>query len=153
MSVRVRYAPSPTGLQHIGGVRTALFNYFYAKAQGGDFLLRVEDTDRERSSDDALEDLYQTLNWLGIKWDEGPLVGGSYGPYVQSERFNLYQEYAQKLIDNDMAYYCYCTPERLDKVRKEQKESKSSTQGYDRHCSNLTPSKERNMRKTELNLL
>lgn len=139
MSVRVRYAPSPTGLQHIGGVRTALFNYFYAKAQGGDFLLRVEDTDRERSSDDALEDLYQTLNWLGIKWDEGPLVGGSYGPYIQSERFNLYQEYAQKLIDSDMAYYCYCTSERLDKVRKEQKESKSSTQGYDRHCSNLTP--------------
>ena len=138
MSVRVRYAPSPTGLQHIGGVRTALFNYFYAKSQGGKFLLRVEDTDRERYSEESLEDLYQTLNWLDVKWDEGPLVGGDFGPYIQSERFELYQKYAQELIDNDMAYYCYCTPQRLDEVRKQQKASKSSTQGYDRHCSNLS---------------
>jgi glutamyl-tRNA synthetase len=138
MSVRVRYAPSPTGLQHIGGVRTALFNYFYAKAQGGDFLLRVEDTDRERYSEESLDDLYQTLNWLDVKWDEGPIVGGPYGPYIQSERFELYQKYAKMLVEKDMAYYCYCTPERLERVRKEQKESKSSVQGYDRHCSNLT---------------
>ncbi len=138
MSVRVRYAPSPTGLQHIGGVRTALFNYFYAKSQGGDFLLRVEDTDRERYSEESLDDLYQTLNWLDVKWDEGPIVGGQYGPYIQSERFDLYQKYAKMLVENDMAYYCYCTPERLEKVREEQKANKSSTQGYDRHCSNLS---------------
>ena len=104
MSVRVRYAPSPTGLQHIGGVRTALFNYFYAKSQGGDFLLRVEDTDRERYSEESLDDLYQTLNWLDVKWDEGPVVGGQYGPYIKSERFNLYQKIAKMLVDNDMAY-------------------------------------------------
>ncbi len=138
MSVRVRYAPSPTGLQHIGGVRTALFNYFYAKAQGGQFLLRVEDTDRERYSDESLDDLYQTLQWLDVKWDEGPVVGGEYGPYIQSERFELYQKYAQMLVEKDMAYYCYCTPERLDKVRQEQKANKSSVQGYDRHCANLS---------------
>jgi glutamyl-tRNA synthetase len=138
MSVRVRYAPSPTGLQHIGGVRTALFNYFFAKAQGGKFLLRVEDTDRERYSDESLDDLYQTLKWLNIEWDEGPVVGGEYAPYIQSERFDLYQKYAKMLVEKDMAYYCYCTPERLEKVREEQKAKKSSTQGYDRHCSHLT---------------
>ena len=90
--VRVRYAPSPTGLQHIGGVRTALFNYFFARSQGGKFILRIEDTDRERYSDESLDDLYSTLEWLGVKWDEGPVVGGPYGPYVQSERTELYRE-------------------------------------------------------------
>ena len=99
MDVRVRYAPSPTGLQHIGGVRTALFNYFFAKASGGKFILRVEDTDRERYSDESLEDLYSTLEWLGIKWDEGPVVGGPYGPYIQSERFDIYKKYAEQLVD------------------------------------------------------
>ncbi|HDQ14218.1 MAG TPA: glutamate--tRNA ligase, partial [Sediminispirochaeta sp.] len=84
MSVRVRYAPSPTGLQHIGGVRTALFNYFFARSQGGSFILRVEDTDRERYREEALQDLYDTFRWLGIQWDEGPDKGGPYGPYVQS---------------------------------------------------------------------
>ena len=130
MDVRVRYAPSPTGLQHIGGVRTALFNYFFARAQGGKFILRIEDTDQERYSDEALDDLYETLAWLGITWDEGPIVGGPNGPYVQSERFALYKEYAEKLVADGKAYYCYCTPERLDAVRAEQ-------QGYDRHCRNL----------------
>jgi len=139
MEVRVRYAPSPTGLQHIGGVRTALFNYFFARSQGGKFILRVEDTDQERYSDESLQDLYDTLEWLGIKWDEGPVVGGPYGPYIQSERFDIYQKYAKQLVDQGMAYYCYCTPERLEAVRKEQKDSKSSMQGYDRHCRNLTP--------------
>ncbi|NMA22402.1 MAG: glutamate--tRNA ligase [Spirochaetales bacterium] len=138
MQTRVRYAPSPTGLQHIGGVRTALFNYFFARSQGGKFLLRIEDTDQERYSEEALEDLYETLSWLGVTWDEGPIVGGPYGPYVQSERFALYQEYAQKLVADDKAYYCYCTPERLDEVRKKQAEAKSEQQGYDRHCRNLT---------------
>lgn len=139
MKVRVRYAPSPTGLQHIGGVRTALFNYFFAKANGGDFILRVEDTDRERYSDESLQDLYDTLNWLGIKWDEGPVVGGDYGPYIQSERYELYRKYAKQLVDQGMAYYCYCSAERLEKVREEQIKSKSRRQGYDGHCRNLTP--------------
>jgi len=138
MDVRVRYAPSPTGLQHIGGVRTALFNYFFARAQRGKFILRIEDTDQERYSDEALEDLYETLSWLGVAWDEGPVVGGPYGPYVQSERFALYKEYAEKLVADGKAYYCYCTPERLDAVRAEQQAKKSEQQGYDRHCRNLT---------------
>ena len=138
MEVKVRYAPSPTGLQHIGGVRTALFNYFFAKSQGGKFILRVEDTDQERYSDEALHDLYETLEWLNVKWDEGPIVGGPNGPYVQSERFDLYQKYAKQLIDNDQAYYCYCSEDRVNKIREEQVASKSSYQGYDRHCRNLT---------------
>lgn len=138
MSVRVRYAPSPTGMQHIGGVRTALFNYFFARANGGTFILRVEDTDRERSTDEALQDLYETLRWLGVEWDEGPVAGGPYGPYVQSERFALYKEYAQRLVDDGKAYRCYCTPERLEQVRERQVAEKSKQQGYDRHCRNLT---------------
>ncbi len=138
MEVRVRYAPSPTGLQHIGGIRTALFNYFFAKSMGGKFILRVEDTDRERYTEESLQDLYDTLSWLGIKWDEGPVVGGPYGPYVQSERFDIYKEYAEKLVRDGKAYYCYCSPERLEKLREEQVKSKSQYQGYDRHCASLT---------------
>lgn len=138
MSVRVRYAPSPTGLQHIGGVRTALFNYFFARAMGGKFLLRIEDTDQERFNEESLQDLYDTLNWLGIAWDEGPDKDGGFGPYVQSERFEIYREYTEKLIDSGFAYKCFCTSERLDNLRAEQKKSKSKVQGYDRHCSNLS---------------
>lgn len=138
MEVRVRYAPSPTGLQHIGGVRTALYNYFFARSQGGKFILRIEDTDRERYSDESLQDLYDTLDWLGIKWDEGPVVGGPCGPYIQSERLELYQKYAKQLVDEGKAYYCYCTPERLEALRQEQAASKSRYQGYDRHCANLS---------------
>ncbi len=137
MKVRVRYAPSPTGLQHIGGIRTALFNYFFARSKGGEFILRVEDTDRERYSEEALQDLYDTLEWLGIQWDEGPVVGGPCGPYVQSERFDLYREYAEKLLEEGKAYRCFCTPERLDALRQEQKKEKKSF-GYDRHCRNLS---------------
>ena len=139
MSVRVRYAPSPTGLQHIGGVRTALFNYFFARSEGGTFILRVEDTDRERYSEEGLKDLYDTFAWLGIHWDEGPDKGGEYGPYVQSERVELYREYARKLVEADQAYPCYCSPERLESVRQEQQKAKSKHQGYDRHCRDLTP--------------
>ena len=138
MNVRVRYAPSPTGLQHIGGVRTALFNYFFAKSNGGSFILRVEDTDRERYSDESLQDLYDTLDWLGVKWDEGPVVGGPCGPYIQSERFAIYQEYAKKLVDMGKAYYCYCSAERLEALRQKQIEEKSPVQGYDGHCRDLT---------------
>jgi glutamyl-tRNA synthetase len=138
MSVRVRYAPSPTGMQHIGGIRTALFNYFFAKVHNGSFILRVEDTDQERSTPEALQDLYDTLAWLGVRWDEGPQVGGPYGPYVQSERIDLYRKYAEQLIAEGKAYRCYCTAERLDTVRKEQIARKDKQQGYDRHCRNLS---------------
>lgn len=140
MSVRVRYAPSPTGLQHIGGVRTALFNYFFARAMGGKFILRIEDTDQERYSDDALQDLFDTLDWLGIDWDEGPQRGGSLGPYIQSARTALYQSYAEKLIADGNAYKCFCTSERLDALREDQQAKKSKQQGYDRHCRNLSES-------------
>ncbi len=138
MSVRVRYAPSPTGLQHIGGVRTALFNYFFARSEGGTFILRIEDTDRTRYSEEALRDLYDTFEWLGIHWDEGPDRGGDYGPYVQSERFSLYREYAEKLVSGGQAYPCYCSAERLEAVRQEQQKAKSKHQGYDRHCRELS---------------
>ncbi len=146
MDVRVRYAPSPTGLQHIGGVRTALFNYLFARANGGRFILRVEDTDRERFSEEALEDLYDTLGWLGIKWDEGPDIGGEYAPYVQSARVEMYREYAEKLIQKGDAYYCFCTPERLDGLRKKQRKEKLSI-GYDRHCSGLSMDEALSLRK------
>jgi len=137
MDVRVRYAPSPTGLQHIGGVRTALFNYFFARSMGGKFILRVEDTDRERFSEESLKDLYDTLEWLGIKWDEGPEKGGDFGPYVQSERSELYKKYANQLVDEGKAYHCFCTSERLTELREVQKKEKKNY-GYDRHCRDLS---------------
>lgn len=118
MSVRVRYAPSPTGLQHIGGVRTALFNYFFARANGGSFVLRVEDTDRERYDERSLQDIYDTFSWLDIRWDEGPDVGGEYGPYVQSERSELYRKYAEQLVSDGHAYRAYDTPEELAAARE-----------------------------------
>ena len=136
--VRVRYAPSPTGMQHIGGVRTALFNYLYARSQGGKFILRLEDTDRTRYDEKYVKNLYDTMAWLGIDWDEGGDKGGEYGPYVQSERFDLYKEYAHKLIENGEAYYCFCDAERLERIRKIQTENKMAP-GYDRNCRHLTP--------------
>ncbi|MEE1167337.1 MAG: glutamate--tRNA ligase [Treponema sp.] len=135
--VRVRYAPSPTGMQHIGGVRTALFNYLYARSKGGKFILRLEDTDRTRFDEKYVANLYDTMAWLGIEWDEGGSKGGEFGPYVQSERFELYKEYAQKLIENGEAYYCFCDAERLDRIRKIQTENKMAP-GYDRNCRHLT---------------
>jgi glutamyl-tRNA synthetase len=137
MEVRVRYAPSPTGLQHIGGIRTALFNYLFARSMGGTFILRLEDTDRTRYSEEYVKNLFDSLAWFGMDWDEGPDVGGPYGPYVQSERFALYAEYAEKLVSMGKAYRCYCTSERLEKLREEQTAAKSGS-GYDRHCRNLT---------------
>lgn len=147
MSVRVRYAPSPTGLQHIGGIRSALFNYFFAKSNNGKFILRVEDTDQTRYSDESLEDLYSTLKWLDIKWDEGPVVGGEYGPYIQSQRTKIYQEYAKKLVDEGKAYYCYCTSKRLDDLREEQEKTKSKLQGYDGHCRTLSEEEKKEAEK------
>jgi glutamyl-tRNA synthetase len=138
MSVRVRYAPSPTGNQHIGSVRTALINYLFAKSKGGTFILRLEDTDRSRFAPEYVQNLYDTFKWLGFYWDEGPDVGGPAGPYIQSERFDLYRQYAQDLVDMDRAYYCFCDEERLEKLRQEQMAHKTDEVGYDRHCRNLS---------------
>ncbi len=137
MEVRVRYAPSPTGMQHIGGVRTALFNYLFARANGGKFILRLEDTDRTRYGKEYEQNLFDTLAWMGLDWDEGPDKGGPYGPYVQSERFDLYRKYAMELIEKDKAYYCFCDEERLERIRKIQTMNKMAP-GYDRHCRHLT---------------
>jgi glutamyl-tRNA synthetase len=136
VSVRVRYAPSPTGYQHVGSVRTALYNYLFARCQGGKFILRIEDTDRERYVEDALQDIYDTFEWLGFRWDEGPDIGGPKGPYFQSERLEVYSRYAGELVSKGMAYRCYCTPERLEKMRQDQAAAKAGT-GYDRHCRAL----------------
>ena len=136
--VRVRYAPSPTGMQHIGGVRTALFNYLFARSQNGKFILRLEDTDRTRYDEKYVQNLYDTMAWLGIDWDEGGSKGGEYGPYVQSERFELYKKYAYELVEKGEAYYCFCDAERLDRIRKIQTENKMAP-GYDRNCRHLTP--------------
>ena len=111
--VRVRFAPSPTGYFHVGGARTALYNWLFARNQGGTFILRIEDTDRRRYQEEAEQDLLNSLRWLGLQWDEGPKVGGNYGPYHQSQRLDLYQRYAQRLLDEGRAYKCFCTPERL----------------------------------------
>ncbi len=136
MNVRVRYAPSPTGLQHIGSVRTALINYLYAKSVGGTFILRIEDTDQARSSDEYVQNLYDTFKWLGVAWDEGPDVGGPAGPYVQSERSELYRKHAMGLIERGMAYPCFCDAKRLEEMRKSQEAAKSGS-GYDRHCRGI----------------
>lgn len=135
---RVRFAPSPTGSPHIGTVRTAVFDYLFAEHTGGTFILRIEDTDRTRFVEGSLEEIMVGLRWLGAQWDEGPEVGGDYGPYFQSERLPFYQKYAQQLIDEGKAYYCYCTRERLEELRKSQEAAKQST-GYDRRCRDLTP--------------
>ena len=141
MNVRVRYAPSPTGYQHIGGVRTALYDYLHARRHGGTFVLRVEDTDRKRFVPDAMQDIYDTFAWLGFHWDEGPDVGGKYAPYFQSERLELYRKYADELLAKGVAYRCYCSPERLEKLRETQQagsEGGETAQGYDRHCRSLS---------------
>lgn len=136
--VRVRYAPSPTGYPHVGNIRTALFNWLFARSQGGSFIVRIEDTDRARFVEGATEAILDGLNWLGIDWDEGPEKGGNYGPYFQSERVERYKEAAEKLVKEGKAYYCYCTPERLTEMREEQARKKQPP-GYDMHCRNLTP--------------
>ncbi len=132
-AVRVRYAPSPTGFQHIGGVRTALFNHLFARASHGAFILRIEDTDRERYQPEALEDIYRTFAWLGLHWDEGPDCGGPHAPYQQSERVQLYRRYARELVAGGHAYHCYCSPARLESLKEEQRKA-NLPQGYDRRC-------------------
>ncbi len=136
---RVRFAPSPTGDLHVGGLRTALYNYLYARKTGGVFVLRIEDTDRERHVSGATDSLIEMLGICGLTPDEGPGIGGDYGPYIQSERLDIYHEAAQQLIDSGNAYPCFCSQERLDQVRKEQ-QARGETAGYDRKCRALDKS-------------
>lgn len=137
--IRVRIAPSPTGDPHVGTAYTALFNYVFAKKHGGKFILRIEDTDQTRARASSEQQIFSSLKWLGLNWDEGPDCGGPYGPYRQSERLDIYREYTQKLVDSGHAYPCFCTAERLDKVRAEQKAQNLTTR-YDGHCRNLSNS-------------
>src|SRR5688500_11158776 len=131
MPPRVRFAPSPTGYLHVGGARTALFNWLYARRHGGTFLLRIEDTDVERSSADMVTGILDGLRWLGLDWDEGPQVGGDYGPYFQSQRLDRYRALAEGLVVSGHAYGCYCSPERLQENRR-RAESAGGAWLYDR---------------------
>jgi glutamyl-tRNA synthetase len=138
MTVRVRFAPSPTGELHIGSVRTTLYNHYFAKQNGGTLILRIEDTDQERYDPRSLPSIYDGLHWLGIDWDEGPREGGTHAPYIQSERLPLYQEHASKLIEMGAAYFCFCSPERLAQMRAAQQARKEITR-YDRLCRRIDP--------------
>lgn len=135
--VRTRMAPSPTGELHIGGLRTGLYAYAWAKKNRGLFILRIEDTDRQRLVEGSLDRILNDFTDYGLNWDEGPKVGGRFGPYVQSERLEIYRKYAMELVSKGHAYYCFCTRERLDEVRKKQLED-HRLPGYDRHCRNLS---------------
>ena len=135
--VKVRFAPSPTGDLHVGNIRTALFDWAYARHTGGTFLFRIEDTDTTRVTDEYINAAIDTLKWLGLQWDEGPEVGGPNGPYLQSQRLGIYAEWAQKFLDQKDAYYCYCSPEELEAVREEQRKANVAP-GYNGHCRDLT---------------
>jgi len=135
--VRVRVAPSPTGPPHVGTAYIALFDYAFARHAGGDFILRIEDTDRERSTRQSEQDIVESLAWLGLQWQEGPDVGGPCGPYRQSERSDTYRQHAEQLLERGALYRCFCTAERLDNLRKTQRSSGAPV-GYDRHCRSLT---------------
>ena len=131
-TVRTRFAPSPTGYLHIGGLRTALYAYLFAKKNGGKFILRIEDTDLGRYVDGAVEIIYRTMREAGLNWDEGPDVGGDYGPYIQTERKDIYLKYAEQLVEQGDAYYCFCTKERLEQLHE------SGATKYDKHCLSLS---------------
>ena len=135
--VRTRFAPSPTGYMHIGNLRTALFAYLIAKQNGGDFILRIEDTDQERYVEGATDVIYKTLKDVGLNWDEGPDIGGPVGPYIQSERMGMFKKYAQELVEKGEAYYCFCDKQRLDGLKAEL-EAQGKTYSYDRHCRDLS---------------
>jgi glutamyl-tRNA synthetase len=144
---RVRFAPSPTGYLHVGGARTALFNWLFARRHGGTFVLRIEDTDVERSSADMVTGILDGLRWLGLDWDEGPQIGGPHGPYFQSERLDRYRSAATRLVERGHAYYCYCTPDRLREER-ERAEQRGEAWQYDRACLSLTPERVRKLEET-----
>ena len=143
--VRVRIAPSPSGNLHVGTARTALFNYLYAKKVGGKFVLRIEDTDAERTSQAYIDNIFDSLKALGLNWDEGPDVGGPYGPYTQSERFDIYPKYVQELLDKGFAYECYCTPEELEAEKEEATKNKKAYV-YSKKCENLTEEEKAKLR-------
>jgi glutamyl-tRNA synthetase len=136
--IRVRFAPSPTGYLHVGGARTALFNWLLARRHGGVFVLRIEDTDTERSTPESVEGILEGLRWLGLDWDEGPLVGGPHAPYAQSQRSDRHRAAARTLLEKGLAYYCFCTPDEL-KARREVAEREKGGGIYDRRCLTLTP--------------
>ena len=136
-TVRTRYAPSPTGMMHVGNLRTALYEYLIARSLGGSFILRIEDTDQERQVEGALDLIYQTLREVGMTHDEGPDVGGPHGPYVQSERLHLYRPHAEQLVAEGKAYHCFCSKERLESVRAAAEAAGNFAGGYDRHCRDL----------------
>ncbi len=136
--VRTRFAPSPTGYMHIGNLRTALYTYLIAKKAGGKFILRIEDTDRERYVEGAVETIYRTLKMVGLNWDEGPDIGGPVGPYIQSQRMGIFKKYAEELVKMGKAYYCFCDKDRLAELKAVQEASGVSPM-YDRHCRNLSP--------------
>ena len=135
--VRVRFAPSPTGDLHVGNIRTALFDWAYARHTGGTFIFRIEDTDTTRVTDEYIQAAIDTLKWLGLDWDEGPEVGGPNGPYLQSQRLEIYAQWAQKFLDQKDAYYCYCTPVELE-ARREAQRAANVAPGYDGQCRDLT---------------
>lgn len=138
MEIRTRFAPSPTGYMHIGNLRTALYEYLIAKSQGGKFILRIEDTDQERLVEGATDVIYNTLRMTGLHHDEGPDIGGDYGPYIQSERMGMYMDYAKELVEKGQAYYCFCTKERLESLKESNAEGAAFAK-YDRHCLHLSP--------------
>lgn len=131
-----RFPPSPTGFLHVGGLRTALYNYLFARKNKGKFILRIEDTDQKRAVEGAVENLIKTLKWAGLEYDEGPEVGGLHGPYIQSQRLSLYKKYAQELLEKGAAYRCFCTSARLEEMRKQQEQKKLAPK-YDRKCASL----------------
>ncbi|MCK9438665.1 MAG: glutamate--tRNA ligase [Patescibacteria group bacterium] len=135
--LRLRFAPSPTGFLHIGNLRSALFGYFLAKSLKGDFILRIEDTDQKREVEGATKSLLDILSWVGVKFDEGPHIGGDHGPYIQTQRIDIYQKYIKELLDKGDAYYCFCSSERLEEMRKKQQENKKAPK-YDQHCRHLS---------------
>lgn len=147
--VRVRFAPSPTGRTHLGSARTALYNYLIAKQTSGQFILRIEDTDQKRYVIGAELELIEGLKWLGLDWDEGPEKGGPYSPYRQSERKEIYYQYAQVLVEQGNAFYCFCSPERLQKVREHQLRNKEAVR-YDGTCRRLTPAEVKNKLRSEV---
>jgi glutamyl-tRNA synthetase len=148
MTVRVRFAPSPTGSLHIGSVRTALYNYLFARQNGGKLILRIEDTDQDRLVPGAIESIYEGFDWVGMRWDEGPREGGPHSPYVQSERLPLYQKHAQELVDGGAAYFCFCSKERLASVRAQQAARKEMTR-YDRFCRRIDAREAADRARTE----
>ncbi len=150
--VVTRFAPSPTGYLHVGGLRTALYNYLYARKKGGEIVLRIEDTDQSRKVEGAVENLLNTFTTMGLSFDQGPVQGGENGPYFQSQRLEIYRKYVDRLLEDGQAYPCFCTSERLSRMRQERAAKKLSTR-YDRHCLNIPAEEARSRMKEETHVI